>query len=80
MKKPIEWKDILALYRAIGQPMNEVPQELIRNAKATRTTIVFLQGFAKIQEGKYVSSMRGLKNKFKHHFLGYPFVAPAKQE
>jgi len=77
-KKSPSAKDMFSFCRAIG--MQEMPQHLIRDSDATKTTIEFLKGFAKIQEGKYVSSTRGIGDKIRHYLLGYPVVSSPKEE
>jgi len=72
-------KDVMSSYKAIGDPMHEIPSDLIHNAKATKQFIAFLEGWIKIQEGKYVTSLKGVKNKFKHYLLGYPHISSVKK-
>jgi len=56
------------------QSEKSIPKELIKTPEDTRIAIEMLKVLLKLQQGKYVTTTKGLRNKIKHYFLGYVHV------
>ena len=52
----------------------KIPIELTKDVETIDLAINSLKFIKKVREGKYLTSNKGLVNKIKHYFLGFPLI------
>ena len=54
---------------------NYIPKNLVETIEVTKKTIEMLKIILKLQQGKKVKTLKGLRNNLKYYLLGYIFTS-----